>query len=207
MKHEWTLMAAGVVLGLSLCASASDGHTSECVGDASSAKPEAAIGGLKLITQKVQAQKTAPVEEDCASVKQLSPVGTRCKTSKGVVFTRMKNGWKDSGDGGSLWHDEDRNPSMYFENSQPNSESYCKNRGLKQQVNMYLPSKQDFEVADSHGIRELMKDMKGHSYWTTTVDPGNPSGGYYFSGSSGGFGTYRRAQGDFYNYTCICISQ
>lgn len=63
-------------------------------------------------SEQVQSSKKENSKyKDCASVEQLSPIRTRCQTSKGYVFKRVKNGWKDIK--GITWYDaivQDSNP-------------------------------------------------------------------------------------------------
>ena len=47
-----------------------------------------------------------------------------------------------------------------------------------------LPTKKEFEVAESHGIRDVL-DMKNQWFWSSSVNPNNTDFAYFFYGLYG----------------------
>ena len=115
---------------------------------------------------------------NCNSIKQESPGGTRCHTSKGFEFIRVPFGWEDQ-TSGKTWYNE-----VIKDISQYGAKKFCSDiRGLA------LPSKSDFELAESHGIREVLKDMNEdcphRAFWSSTIYSNNSNYAYLFNGCLG----------------------
>lgn len=65
-----------------------------------------------------------------------------------------------------------------------------------------LPTKEEFETAENHGIREVL-DMKNKWFWSSSVFPNYAAYAYYFYGSNGGIGYYYRSGG---NDAAVCVA-
>jgi hypothetical protein len=109
-------------------------------------------------------------------------------------FVRMPNGWKDLD--GKTWFDEKRtNISQY------DSEKYCNDK------NEALPSKVDFEIAETHGIREVFaEEIHTYWFWTSTPYPGYPDFAYAFDTSNGGI-QYGYRNSSYYATVARCVNR
>lgn len=107
-------------------------------------------------------------------------VGTKVKTREGFVWIKMTNGWKDKRTG-LIWTDEEKGTYTHYE--------------AVEKFGSSLPTKQDFETAEKHGIRAII-DMKGKWFWSASVHPDYDNFAYDFNGHSGGTAYYYRANYD-----------
>lgn len=80
-------------------------------------------------------------------------------TRNGFVFNRVAKGWKDA-ISGKIWYDDKKRNV-----DQEDAKNFCAKRG------QILPSKNDFEVAESHGISEVFKDMRVEDrlFWSSSL--------------------------------------
>jgi hypothetical protein len=65
-----------------------------------------------------------------------------------------------------------------------------------------LPTKEEFETAELHGIREIM-DMNGKWFWSSSVYPFNTYYAYGFSGVNGGVFYFSRSS---YGEAAVCVA-
>ena len=144
---------------------------------------------LNFSTSVAFAQNT----ETCSSVNQASAVGTRCQTSKGFEFVRVENGWSDKN--GKTWYDE-----MKRDTNQYDSEKYCNDSGK------VLPSKGDFELVESHGIREVFKDLNDRWFWSSSITPDHLDGAYYMDGRYG-YVDFVSHEVRYDNHSARCVSR
>lgn len=91
----------------------------------------------------------------CKSAPEKVEVGFQCETSKGFVFERLENGWEDLQ--GNIWLD-----GVLSNKEQDQGATFCKNKGAT------LPTEKDFELAEDHGFREVLKEMNNEIYWSST---------------------------------------
>ena len=110
----------------------------------------------------------------------LAPVGAKCITTKSQIFTKVVDslgqvGWQDSGPNGKIWAE-----LMVSNLDGDHAADYC--LSFEQET---LPTQSDFEVAETHGIRELFKDMAKKFFWSSTPVYNCPECRYEFSGVEG----------------------
>jgi hypothetical protein len=98
----------------------------------------------------------------CQNVAELhlQKAGFRCLTTKGVAFERVEKpgfgeAWKDLSNG-TIWSDLLASNASF-------------DRALEICSGAF-PSVYDFLEAEKHGFREVLPNMKGHKFWTTTSD-------------------------------------
>jgi hypothetical protein len=107
-------------------------------------------------------------------------------------------GWQDTDPAakGKIWFDE-----MKTSINQYNSESFCSAKN-----GQALPSKDDFELAEKHGVRDILKDMKNRWFWSSTLYPGSSDDAYVFGGYNGNVFYYYYRSNDNYNIAARCAS-
>ena len=98
-------------------------------------------------------------------------VGDVVTTSKGFDFQLLENqAWKDI-TSGITWSDVE--PKNYtFDDA-------VKTFGTE------LPTKEEFTIAESHGFREILPNMKNNWFWSPSVYPYYTDVAYVFSGNFG----------------------
>lgn len=169
-KLGWMIVMATFAIAPSVFAKDHCGST-DCEQEIQDLKNE--VKDLKDIIKHLQ--NSSPVR-DCASAAQNSQLGTRCQTSTGAVFVRVDYGWKDTETKGKVWYDD-----MAKNLNQYSSKKLCSDKGQA------LPSKEDFQIAESHGFREILKDMKNRWFWSSSIYPYYTAFAYGFYGSDGNF--------------------
>lgn len=102
-------------------------------------------------------------------------VGTIVKTTKGFEFQLVqkenpKEYWKDLSTG-LTWG--------------PKEEGTYNHHEALAKFGDKLPTKEQFEVAEAHGIREVLSDMEGGWFWSSSVFPGYSVFAYVFYGGNG----------------------
>lgn len=113
-----------------------------------------------------------------------SVVGTVCKSNKGHLFKRIKIegslGVQDLGAGGVIWLDEVSPPLAYTSDSKFRTitETYC------QKQNRIIPTAENFLVAEEHGFRDALNEIKHIS------GDAFAEGDIYWTGSSSEYGEY-----------------
>lgn len=99
------------------------------------------------------------------------PIGTIVITTKGFEFQKCRlDSWKDL-TSGLLWHDT--KPGKYTHH-----EAVEKFGGK-------LPTIQEFEVAEKHGFREVLPNIQGYWFWSSSLYSYNTDVAMVFSGFSG----------------------
>jgi hypothetical protein len=111
--------------------------------------------------------------------------GLQVKTRKGFLWTL------ENKDGGLFWRDE-TSKLIWFpeETGKYNHHDAMKLENEKKR----LPTKEEFEEAEKHGIREIL-DMNGKWFWSASVHPAYSGNAYDFYGVNGGIYNFNR-----YNY-------
>ncbi len=118
------------------------------------------------------------------------PVGTRCRTSQGgaygelAIFERVNEAgfgeaWKgpiNTSNPGVIWSDR------IGKASQPAAVKACQNLGG------ILPEQSDFVRGEDHGFREVLPNMEGNYFWSSTLDPNYPDTAYGMRGDVGDAG-------------------
>lgn len=103
-------------------------------------------------------------------------VGSVVRTSKGTLFElisrdeRGKEIWLDK-TSGIIWGDA--------EDDKYNHHDAVEKFGDK------LPTKEEFEIAEEHGFREVLPNIRGNWFWSGSVNPVNASYAYFFNGGYG----------------------
>lgn len=103
------------------------------------------------------------------------PVGTVVITSKGFEFELM---FREAGK--ELW--KDCTARIFWHDVQDEKFSY------KQAVDKFgdsLPSKEEFEIAEEHGFREVVPNMN-RWFWSSSASPYSTGSAYGFDGDDGG---------------------
>ena len=144
---------------------------------------------------------------NCSEVAQNAPLGTVCKTSAQISFKREADGWRDLGLNGKLWLD-----GIKTNVTQYDAVSFCANQnkdlpsGYHRELNGkngFPNQDSDFVVADSHGIREVFKDMGGRRFWSASVFPGSPDYAFVFSYGGDVVSGYRDYYFSYYSVRCV----
>jgi len=147
---------------------------------------------------------------DCSLLKLREvPVGTQCKTSKGIEFqlvSRDTTGaspaetWKDLSSG-LTWYD-----------NLPNGLEGITSAGYDQyqaftictlDLQLNLPTIDDFSTGETHGFREVLPNMAGNFFWSSSLYPHDTHSAQVFYGYYG-YGAY--AYRDVY-YSVRCIGR
>jgi len=91
------------------------------------------------------------------------------------------------------WYDETKSRVHQYK-----AEIICENRETR------LPTRDDLYLAEKHGIREIIPDMKNKLSWSSSVDPDRSGYAYGFYGFSGriNYG-YRDKRGDDNSVRCV----
>ena|SRR3990167_1935573 len=98
-------------------------------------------------------------------------LGDIITTSKGYDFVMLgHNIWKDI-TSGITWYDVE--PKTYT------FDKAVKTFGDR------LPTKEEFTIAESHGFREILPNMKNNWFWSSSVHPNSTDYAYGFHGYSG----------------------
>lgn len=148
---------------------------------------------------------TEPSSRACSDVdEKTNVVGTSCVTSAGVEFVRYRDpasgawGWKDTGLNGKIWFDKVEN----HKNLEA-AKSFCESSS-----NQVLPNKEDFELAEKHGFRELLyPNLRSGYFWSASSR--KPESFYAFIGRTGKINddtVFHQSYNFYYNYV-ICVSQ
>jgi hypothetical protein len=101
-------------------------------------------------------------------------------TSKGFIWSKVRNGWKDNATG-IIWYPALK--GLY---------TWEQAKEQAQVLNLDLPTKEDFQTAELHGFREVLKDMVSNYFWSSSPYPTNSDLAYYFYGDYGGTDYYYR---------------
>jgi hypothetical protein len=118
-------------------------------------------------------------------------------SSTGVKFERIKNpvtgetGWRDTVTK-LIWYEPKDRRDQY------DSEMDCAEKPGER-----LPSMADFAVAESHGIRDVIKSMKDRWFWSSSAYSYNAEYARYFNGYNGGVDYYYRYAN---NFSVACVS-
>lgn len=117
------------------------------------------------------------------------PIGEQVKTRKGTIWTHVGlHSWKDESSG-LTWFPE--NPGRY------NHKETMDLENDKQR----LPTKEEFEEAEKHGIREVL-NMFNKWYWSASVHPSYSYYAYDFSGGDGDIG-YDSRDDSYVSVRCV----
>lgn len=124
------------------------------------------------------------------------PIGTAIITSKEFVFKLIER--KDKKE---YWLDETSN--LIWHPKEDGNFNYDEAMKLKTEQKR-LPTKEEFEDAEKHGIREVLKDMDGFWFWSSTAHPEYSRYAYVFSGYYGGVGfAYRGVRVAYGSARCV----
>ncbi|MBI4040854.1 MAG: hypothetical protein HY390_03185 [Deltaproteobacteria bacterium] len=149
------------------------GTSERAVTGTSSASPDTTSSdtvGIQIPKEAIK--EDAPVVE-CMNIDFNSvDVGFKCQTSAGFVFERVNAGadfeeaWLDV-NSGLIW------PGWL-------SGILDGDQALKEcrQTDVSLPTKMDFELADTHGFHEVLPDLQDKTYWFRTTNEENQTGGF-----------------------------
>lgn len=107
----------------------------------------------------------------------LPAIGTTITTSSGYTFTLVglnaadfRQSWRDNTTG-ITWHDLINNDFTFY------------------RANLYydreLPTVNDWTTAETHGIREVVPNMKGYLYWPQDHIEGLNHQSLFFNGNTG----------------------
>lgn len=152
-----------------------------------------------VLSSKTFAGESGAVAQtrECSSYTSFpSEVGFSCRTSKGIEFKRISvNGqlsWRDMGEGGLIWHGYGY---ANVDNSVVRARLFCEQEQGTQRLPTGYPPRlngrygfanqnSEFVVAESHGIREVLRDMNNRNLFSSSVTPrwGDP---FVFNGYSG----------------------
>jgi hypothetical protein len=121
-------------------------------------------------------------------------VGTVVISTKGFEFELVlkeneKESWKDL-TSGITWHDiEDKR--------------YTHHEAVKE-FEGRLPTKEEFEFAESHGFRDVLPNFLNKLFWSASVHPDNSYFAFYFNGYNGDvYNVFR----DNYNVSVRCVGR
>ena len=81
------------------------------------------------------------------------------------------------------------------------AQSSLRARGDLRNIPWWLPSADDFSLAEAHGIREVLPYMSEENFWSTSA-PHNEEDGMFFHGPSGTIRTEFRSSGE----AVVCIA-
>jgi hypothetical protein len=111
-------------------------------------------------------------------------------------WTKHELGWIDNLTG-LIWHNEYKVSISHFE-----AEAWAEKQGYK------LPTQEEFEEAEKHGIREL-EDMnwKNLWFWSSSLGPGNSDFACGFDGGSGFADGYGNRNVSYYNVAARAVSR
>lgn len=113
---------------------------------------------------------------------QMPYVGQATTTSKGFVFVvtdvSHPDGlvWKDVTTG-AVWYPRERLKYTHYQ--------------AVEKFGTTLPTMEEFEEAEKHGIREIMSDFEGYYFWSSSLNPKDSGDARQFDGNDGD---------DFYDY-------
>jgi hypothetical protein len=119
------------------------------------------------------------------------PIGTDVRTTKGFVWELVSRkedleSWQDK-DTGLTWTETDFSGDHHKAMERfPDS----------------LPTKKEFEIAELHGIREIM-DMNGKWFWSSS---GNPNYSYVAFVFYGSFGAVAYVSRSYVSIVAVCVS-
>ncbi|MBI2605204.1 MAG: HEAT repeat domain-containing protein [Deltaproteobacteria bacterium] len=117
----------------------------------------------------------------------------------GVEFEPVKNpktgesGWRDTVTG-KVWYESKNTPSGQY-----GAEMDCSEKPGQE-----LPSKADLVLAEQHGIRDVLKNMNDHWFWSSSLGPDGTRDAYVFVGYDGGIGYDDRNDG---RYSVRCVGR
>lgn len=96
-------------------------------------------------------------------------IGTQVKTRKGFIFLKVgEDIWKDE-TSGLIWLPQEAGKYTYDDLLELQNES------------KRLPTKQEFEEAEKHGIKQII-DMENNWFWSISYDLDFPYYPYNFNG-------------------------
>lgn len=108
-------------------------------------------------------------------------------TSKGFTFVKMKEGWKDVKTG--------------LEWSNPVASWRGTHYEAQEKFGDKLPTKDEFEIAEKHGVREVLLITSGY-FWSSSVNPVFDFNACVFNGVNGYIGSYYRSVSE----AALCVS-
>lgn len=101
------------------------------------------------------------------------------RTIGSTIWTKVQEGWKDNITG-LIWYPKETR--IFTHHEAMNLETETKR----------LPTKEEFEEAEKHGIRELLEITFG-LYWSASIHPIYSTNAYGLDGNRGGISYYFRA--------------
>jgi len=147
--------------------------------------------GLMFILFLNQGALAATDTPACAAIDlRNASVGQSCLTQEGFEFKLVvrENGletWRDVTTQ-TLWSDRSEEFMTHAEAldwcSSPASLAH---RGGLADREWRIPSREEFQLAESHGFRQVLPNMRLRMVWTSTVYSKDPRFAYVFSGSLG----------------------
>ncbi len=172
--------------GVATAGSDSDGGTRKCARTSASASDQAKGMVQCLEGSPVGSPDQPPLCKDLAQESWIH-AGASCKTSKGKIFVRESDGWKDV-EAKVFWFDGVGLGKNFAEAGR-----YCSG-----EMKASLPSREDFRTAELNGFREVFPLMVGVNFWTSEKMNGDEdaqkkkragSFAFVFNGATGSIGS------------------
>lgn len=111
-----------------------------------------------------------------------------------MIWKELPEGWLDE-ETGLIWDKTAKTGITHYQ-----AEEYAKEQGKR------LPTKEEFETAEKHGIRKVLPEIKKQWLWSSTVYPGDSDYAYEFYGGNGGVDVdYRDSSYDGDAARCVSL--
>lgn len=134
-----------------------------------------------------------------SDLRNLKP-GIEVISQKGFAFTFLgkteqgKEIWLDQ-TSGLKWFEDDNGEGLNWYQSMEKFNSPEKR----------LPSKEEFELAEKHGFRDVLPKIEGYR-WSSSVHPYYAAYAYGFNGSYGGI-DYGNRDSSYVNAAALCVGR
>lgn len=109
-------------------------------------------------------------------------IGTLVMTTKGFVWKLLT-----VSELGQSWLDETSGLTWF-----PKENGTFNHYQAVEQFQSSFPTKEEFEKAEEHGIREIFNDFQNEWFWSASVHPSFSYYAYFFNGSNGDIDYYYR---------------
>jgi hypothetical protein len=120
-------------------------------------------------------------------------IGSQVKTRKGFLWTKLSDGkWRDE-TSTLIWLPEIKTQVNHYQALElENSERR-------------LPTKEEFEDAEDHGIREIL-ELNEKVFWSSTAHPNDAAYAFVFNGNYGDI-YYDDRDYSYYYYSALCVGR